>query len=231
MQRLKSIDSYRGLMICLMIWVHLTDWWIITSDRWVYDLTHVLIDRIFAPGFLFISGLSAVLLVRSRIKDKNDLKIVKSQYFFRSLFIIIIATIFNLLLALVLGDISLIWTWYILFTLGFSLLMLWPLLKISIIYRSILAIALWIANYYFLIWLIPFEGESNFFGVIFYLLYNSVNLEPILSDFSYVIFGSVIGEIIFDIYKVDNQDRTNITLKKRLVYPLLAIGVILIPLE
>jgi len=230
MQRLKSIDSYRGLMILLMVWVHLTDWWLIASDRWFFDLTYVLVDRIFAPGFLFISGLSATLLVRKRIKDGTDVKIVRSQYFLRSLFILVIAIIFNISVAIGAGDPSLIWTWFILFTLAISLLMIYPLLKLNKIARSIIAIALWIANYYILLLLAPFQGQANFFGVLYHLLFNSLNLEPILSNFSYVIIGSVIGDIIFDIYKIENRDQANAALKKRVLYPLLIMGLILIPL-
>jgi uncharacterized membrane protein len=32
MQRIKSLDSFRGFIMLVMVWVHLCDWWIREED-------------------------------------------------------------------------------------------------------------------------------------------------------------------------------------------------------
>ena len=227
--RLQSIDAFRGLMIVIMVWMHLCDWWLIEPDQGFFHINYIIIDRIIGSGgFLFISGLSSTLFVRKRIKNGYDMQRLRKEYFLRLIFILMIAIGFNSLVAIGTGNPSFIWMWFLLFTLSISLMIIWPLLRLPKLYRSILAIFIWIVNYYILLLLKPSQGQANILGVLYHLLYNAENLEPILSHFSYVLIGTVIADIIFDIINSKDPKSAKDSLKKKVLFPLLMLGVVLI---
>ncbi|MFX0032187.1 MAG: heparan-alpha-glucosaminide N-acetyltransferase domain-containing protein [Promethearchaeota archaeon] len=227
--RLQSIDSFRGLMILIMIWMHLCDWWLIEPDQGFFYINYIIIDRIIGSGgFLFISGLSSTLFVRKRIKKGINVRRMRTEYFIRLLFILMIAIVFNLFVAIGVGNPSFTWMWFLLFTLSISLMIIWPLLRLSKISRLILSILIWIINYYVLLFLKPSQGQTNILGILYHLLYNAENLEPILSHFSYVLIGTVIADMIFDIISSKDIKSVKDGLKKKVLYPLLIIGISLI---
>ena len=67
MERLKSIDIFRGLCMGWMFLGHLIDWWIKPEFNWLESLTFSIFDPIGASGFLFISGVSIALSYRNRM--------------------------------------------------------------------------------------------------------------------------------------------------------------------
>ncbi len=73
MQRLKSIDIFRGMCMSWMFLTHLIDWWFGGSD-WLQSVTVSIIDPIGASGFLFISGVSVALSYRRRMYKVEVLK-------------------------------------------------------------------------------------------------------------------------------------------------------------
>ena len=231
MKRLQSIDSFRGLMILIMVWMHLFDWWLIEPDQWFFYINYIFIDRVLGSGgFLFISGLSITLYVRKRLKNGYNMKRLRNEYLIRTSFILTIAIGYNCLVAIGLRDPSSIWTWFLLFTLSISMLFIWPLLKLSKVYRSVISITLWIVNYYLLMFLSPYQGQLNVLGILYHIFYNSVNLEPILSHFSYVLIGTVIADIIFNINNNQTHAFAKENIKRKILYPLLLIGIILVPI-
>ena len=73
MKRLKSIDIFRGLIMVLMIFVHLRDWWLIGGANAAFSyITRPFIDRTFAPAFMFSAGISTFISYDNRIKKKSE---------------------------------------------------------------------------------------------------------------------------------------------------------------
>ena len=233
MQRLKSIDNFRAITMVMMIWIHLRLWWLRDADQWFVDITLPFTDRVFACAFLIIAGASATLFTRSRIIKTNNmenysLKMAKNEYYLRALFIFILAIGYNSFVALLFMNPLIIWKWFLLLTTAVSLMLIWPLLSISKIYRIILAIILWITNYYLFSFLSHFQGDSNVFGFLYYFLYHSLDQDPIFFTFSFFIIGSVLGDVIFEINLIKNQEKRTFRLKYGMLYPLIIIGLFLV---
>ena len=236
MKRIKSIDTFRGICMFIMVYGHLFDWWLKSEDYWFFnDILKPLLGPIGATGFVFISGISTGLSYKKNyLKVKTSkisvIKSVRNIYFFRALLLLAIAIIYNLTIAIRLNDISFIWTWLILQTLSISLLMAYPLLKTSKSLRIFLGITLLLVNQFILFLLSPYQGQINFLGVLYHILYNPVEHYIIIPFFSIFLIGTVAGDIIFDINNLNNKkDRRNAFKYKFLGYIILfGIGLIFI---
>ena len=235
MRRIRSIDNIRGLIIVLMIWVHLTDWWLVPGDIWFADFFYIFLDRLLGPSFLFVSGVSALISYRNSVKridypQTASYSKMKNEYFIRAGLIIVVGLMFNLVAAVMLDDPRAIWTWFMLLTIGFSLLIAWPLLKLSILSKVSAAVIIWIINYLVLYMLLPFQGQSNFLGILFQVLYNSLRLEPILSHSSFLILGTAIGDLLYKIYNIEDAQQRRVALKKKILFPLIVLASVTLPL-
>ncbi|MFX1570250.1 MAG: heparan-alpha-glucosaminide N-acetyltransferase domain-containing protein [Promethearchaeota archaeon] len=231
MKRIKSIDTIRGNCMVLMVFLHMLSWWVRPEDYWLISLFHSILGDLAAGGFLFVSGLSAVIFLRSRlakaeniIKEKN----AKKEYFIRASFILLVALTYNSATAIGTLDPSNIWKWFIPLTIGASLFLAYPLFYTPKLFRLIFALIIWIANYYILSFLLPYQGQFNILGISYFILYNEVGLHPILNYFSFFLVGTVIGDILFEISLKNNKEEILILLKKKLWIPSLIIGPILI---
>lgn len=236
MQRLKSVDSYRGIIMVFMLIVHLIAWWIVEEDRWFDMHIYFFIDRVFSPGFLLVSGLSATLYLRSRFAkakttEDYDETHIRNEYLFRGLIICIIGLIYNFFVALgaviLTGDIinfNLIWTWFMLFTIGSSLLLGWSLLKTTKVFRICFIIFLWVLNFFIFNILLPHQGEFSTLGVIFHLLYNNPSLDPIIPLFGFFLVGSVIGDFILEAYELNEIEARRLRLKNTVLKPCFIMG-------
>lgn len=217
----------------MMVWGHMLSWWMISQDRWLTSALHSIFGDIVGIGFLFISGLSTVLLFRSRIMKVGvsiDYSVdqVRNEYLFRALLILIIAVGYNSVISLGTLDLLNIWKWYIPLTIAISLLLTFPLLNISRSYRLLIALGFWISHYYILSLLLPYQGQANIFGVLYHFLYNTKGLHPILCYFSFFLIGTVIGDVIFEIYLKNDQNERRKAIKSEIILPSLIIGSILI---
>jgi len=233
MQRIKSLDTLRGFIMLAMVWVHLCDWWLREEDIWFSDAIVPILKLIFGPGFLLLAGISIVLSYRkSLIKitkiDDFNYNIIKKEYFFRATFILIVALGYNSFVALQFFNPLDLWKWFMLLTMSISLFIAWPLLKASKYMRFALAIIIWILNYFIFNYLLPYEGQNNVNGIIYYFLYNSNDVIPFPHYFSYVLVGTIIGEVIFEVFQKENQLERKILLKKKITVPSLMLGVPLV---
>lgn len=232
-QRLKSVDIFRGLCMSWMVLGHLIDWWLKSEYNWLHKALIMILDPIGASGFLFIAGVSTTLSYRSRlikvkISEDYNYKMVRNSYLFRALLILIIAIFFNFCLAAGINDPSWIWTWFFLLTVAVSLFMAWPLLKTSKMFRIIFGTIILIVNQFIIGFLVPYKGDLNLFGILFRILYSDMHQDPILTFFPFFLFGTVIGEIIFDSYLRNNQNERKMVLKKNLLIPSIITGILLI---
>jgi len=233
MERLKSIDIFRGLCMSWMFLGHLIEWWIREEFLWVRTFTFYLFDPIGAAGFLLISGVSITLSYRNRLskveegKDQSYSRI-KISYFLRAFFLLIIAIIYNTAIALTMGSLSWIWTWFVLMTAAFSLLIMWPLFKVSKIARIIIGVIIWVISQYLYLLLSPYRDQLNLQGIFYHIFYNVYSQDPLLMFFSFFLFGTVIGDILYDLNNNRNLELKKKQLKRKLIVPTCLISACLI---
>jgi len=233
MERLKSIDIFRGLCMSWMFLGHLIEWWIRDEFLWVRTVTFYLFDPIGAAGFLLISGVSITLSYRNRLskveegKDQSYSRI-KISYFLRAFFLLIIAIIYNTAIALTMGWLSWIWTWFVLMTAAFSLLIMWPLFKVSKIARIIIGVIIWVISQYLYLLLSPYQDQLNLQGIFYHIFYNVYSQDPLLMFFSFFLFGTVIGDILYDLNNNRNPELKKQQLKRKLIVPTCLISACLI---
>ena len=233
MKRLKSIDIMRGGSIIWMIIGHLIGWGIRSEDFNFFIVLRAIGDILGSGAFLFVAGMSTMLSYRNRLEkvkttEEYNIKMIRNEYIFRALIILTIAMIYNILTGVAVNIYRDIWKYFILLTVALSLFMAWPLLKTSKIFRILIGAIFWIIHYFMLDFLINFKGQLNIYGVLFHVLYNSLDLDPLISFFTFFLIGTVIGDVIFDTYLIKNQKERKIALKNRLFLPSLIFGTILI---
>ena len=233
MKRIKSIDILRGLSMTWMMIGHLLAWWIRDKDRWFYLLTFDIFDPIGAAAFLLVAGISSAISYNNRIakieiSDGYTKNAIRNEYFLRAFFVLIVALIYNVFIAIGTSDPYMIWTWFILLTVAISLFIGWPLLKTPKLFRILLGAIFWLIHLVLFEILYPFRGDSNYYGLLYHILYNKWSLDPILPMFPFFLFGSVLGELLFDIYHIENQKEKKLALMKKFLLPLMIIGPILI---
>ena len=233
MQRIKSLDTFRGFIMLAMVWVHLCDWWLHEDYNWFSNAILPIFKLIFGPGFLLLAGVSISLsyrknLIKITTSDNFNYNILKREYFFRAAFILIVALGYNSFVALGSMDPLNVWKWFMLLTMSISLFIAWPLLKAPKYIRLVLAVVIWILNYFIFNYLLPYQWQINVNGIIYYFLYNSIDLIPFPHYISFLLIGTIVGEVIFDIYQIDNQKERKLLLKKKITVPSLSLGVPLI---
>ena len=231
MKRIKSIDTFRGWCMFMMVLGHTLSWWVRPEDRWLTAILHSIFGDIVGTGFLFFSGLSTVLFYRSRLtkaeaSDNKSIKQVNNEYLFRALIIFVLALLYSSVTAVGTLNPLDIWSWYIPLTIGISLLLAFLLLKTSKSFRIILAVIIWINHYYILSILLPYEGQVNIFGALYHVLYNG--LHPILYYFSFFLVGTVVGDVMLEIYLKDDQKERRLALLHKFLLPSLITGTVLI---
>ncbi|MFX0000917.1 MAG: heparan-alpha-glucosaminide N-acetyltransferase domain-containing protein [Candidatus Hermodarchaeota archaeon] len=233
MKRVKTIDTIRGCCIFLMVLAHMLSWWVRPEDYWLTSILHSFLGDIAAGGFLFVSGLSAIISYRSRFKkievsEDYNIEQAKVEYLVRAMLIFVAALIYNSATAIGTLDPSNIWKWYVPLTIAISLFLAYPFFKTPKLFRLTFAFIIWIAHYFILSFLLPYQGQYNIFGVIFFILYNEVGLHPILNYFSFFLIGTVIGDIMFEISLRNDQNEKLSGFKNKLWFPSLIMGPILI---
>jgi len=212
---------------------HLLGWWLRTEDYWLNHITHSILDVIGTSAFLFIAGISTALSYRNRCAkvkklENYSMKTIRNEYMFRAMLIFIIAILYNLSIAITLNDFSWIWAWFVLLTIAVSLLLAWPLLNTPYWFRICIAGGIWILNIFILEFLSDFKGESNFYGVLYHILYHKLDLDSPLIFFPFFLIGTVIGDIIIRANNISDQAEKKEFIKKKLIIPSFIIGTILI---
>jgi len=233
MQRFKSIDIFRGLCISWMFLGHLIEWWIKPEYLWLRTFTFFIFDPIGASGFLFISGVSITLSYRNRLSKVEEVKDlsysrVRMSYFIRAFFLLLIAIIYNTAIALTMNQLSWIWTWFVLMTAAFSLFIAWSLFKVSKITRILIGVIIWFISQYLYLLLSPYQDQLNLQGIFYHIFFNDYSQDPLLVFFSFFLFGTVVGDIMNNIYNTKNPELKRNQLKKKMIIPisLISLGLI-----
>jgi len=232
MKRYRSIDSLRGLCMFIMIYGHLFDWWLRPADHWLFsDFLKPFLGPIGATGFIFISGISARLSYnKNKMKNSNEIfmKDIRNIFLFRALIILLISFVYNFTFAVNRKDLSFIWAWFVLQTIGFSLFLAYPFLKTSKQFRFIFSLCILIGNQLILEILSPYEGQGNFFGISYHFLFNPLSQYPLLYYFPILLIGTIVGDILFEINLINNENEKCLNFKRKFISLLTPFGIILI---
>ena len=233
MKRIKSIDTIRGFCIFLMVLGHMLSWWVRPEDFWITLLLHSILGDIAAGGFLFVSGLSAVIAFKSRLskaESSEDISMeqVNNEYLIRALLILVIAVLFNIATAIVAFNPLYIWRWFIPLTIAISLFLGFFFLKTSKLFRILLALIFWSIHYVILSFLSPYQGQINIFGLLYHALYYDIGLHPILCYFGFFLIGTVVGDVLLEMSLKNDKKERRAVLKSKFWVPALIIGPILI---
>ncbi len=205
------------------------EFWIRDQDIWLRTWLYAFLAPIGATGFLFISGVSSTLSYKSnRQSQKLSMKTMRNIYLLRAMFILIIALFFNLGVAMAFGggDLTDIWSWNALQTIAIALLLTWPLLKTSKIFRVCMATAVIILNQILLTNLKLYNGQSNLLGILCHILFNPIETSYfILTYYGIVLFGSVVGDYIYDLKNADDTNKRQYLMTNRSIIYIFLIGI------
>jgi len=231
MKRVQTIDMIRGFCIFLMVFGHLLDWWIIISDRWLIFYLFSFIASIAATGFLFISGFSAAIAFKSRVKKAeistdNSMTQARNIYIIRALLLLAISLIYNTAIALTLNDLRWIWAWNALQTISISLILAWPLLRTPKYLRIGLGIGLLVVNEMLSPFLLTYSGQLNTYGVLFHIFYHPIEAFTILPYFAIFIIGTVVGDFFFNFNNIKDSDERKESIKCVFIRTILIVGII-----
>ncbi|MFX0074044.1 MAG: heparan-alpha-glucosaminide N-acetyltransferase domain-containing protein [Candidatus Hermodarchaeota archaeon] len=231
MLRLKSIDTFRGIAVIAMIWLHLSEWWLSEDSSAFLNIPLVVTQYGFLVSYQFISGVSRYLFyktggTRGKSLENLNKQQIKREFVVRGLLLLIVGLLYNSVVAISTSTPSEIWSWFILLAIAFSLIMVTPLLDTSKRTRSFLGIIFLISNYVLLLLLQDFDEQGNFFGILYHILFNPTGLHPILSSFAVFLVGTVVGDILYENYYVEVEKEVTKTslLIKKLIIPIILIG-------
>lgn len=233
MKRYKSVDIFRGFVVIGMVFGHILNWWLIPEDYWLYLFVYYALGPFAAGGFLFLSGMSGIFAYKKSLimvdeLDDYSIGMVRNIYILRSLLLLLIAFLYNISIALAINNLTWIWAWFVLQTIAFSLLLAWPLLKTSKIFRIIFGSTILIINFIVLELLRPYQGQyHNFYGIIYHILFNPLNLYPIIPFFVIFLMGTVAGEVLYEINLIEEKNEKNYAFKNKFIYPCFIIGICL----
>lgn len=150
-----------------------------------------------------------------QLSKEFSMNMAQNFYFFRAILIIIIVFIYNIIVLLVWGgDITEIWSWLILQTIGFFLILYWPLAKTSTYFKIVFDIFMIFINEFILEILSPFQEQFNFMGAFYHILFNPISQYVILAYFGIFMIGAFIGDIIFKINILDENEMRKELLNK-----------------
>jgi len=219
-----------------MTFGHMMEWWLDEANIWGYDIIWNFGAVVGGGGFLMVSGMSAAISYRSRMLKLEQgqgfgKKAIRNEYMIRALEILIISFMWNIggvLSGLVPTGIEGIWLWFVIQTISISLILAWPLLKVSRHIRVIICFACWIGNEFVFLWLSPYQDQANLQGILFYILYNEPKQNAIISYFPFLLMGTVLGDLLFDILSEDDQKKQFDMIKRKIFIPSLLGGIPLI---
>jgi len=231
--RIQALDIFRGLCIFYMTFGHLVNWWIRSTDYWLYEIIWNFGTFVGGGGFLLVSGMSAALSYRRRkekfesLQESSSEKLIRNEYMFRALFIFLISVMWNLV-GTIYSNIPGVWTWFVIQTISISLILAWPFLKTSKRFRLYFCFFIWISNEFIINWLSPFRGESNFLGYLYYFLYNIPEQNVILGYFPYLLAGTIFGDLFYESSLKEGEKAQKDYLIKNLIKPSVIGGILLI---
>ena len=236
MERIKSIDIFRGVCILNFMMVHYLVSWLPYNQLWAFDAYWAYFDMMGACAFLFISGIGIMLYYKNKmVKVEDSIEpfnkaTLRHEYLLRGIFVLVISLIYNIAQSLFFSDATWLWRWDVLQAIAVSILLAWPLLKLSKNSRIVLGVLFMVLNYFIYDFLLSHDGQVSVLGTVYYILYNEKNMaeNPFLPAFSIFLIGTVIGELFFEFSKMENDSERKRSIKINMLLKSIVVGVVLI---
>lgn len=211
--RIKAVDNYRGYMIIYMIFGHTFAYWLLSEYKWVSGFEAIIMGFLSANAFVFIAGISIGLAYsRHQIKIKKDpeftSKHARINYFVKTLLLLVIALITNLIGTIAEAKSFQLWVWYVLFTISIARIVCYPIFHLSPGIRIILGFSIFLLADPLRTFL--FESSPE----LYYIFYNPPEQNTPFPFFGFIILGSVLGEWI-NLRRLSNE--SSIKSQNRLV--------------
>ena len=234
MERIKSIDIFRGLCILNFMMVHYFISWLQYSQLWVFDMYWIYFDMMGACAFLFISGSGIMIYYKKRMTEVEksittfQKGTLRHEYLLRGMFILLISFIYNSAQAIFFSDATWLWRWDVLQAIAMSIILAWPLLKLSKSSRILFGALCMLLNYFIYAFLIAYEGQFSIHGAAYFFLYNEKNMaeNPILPALSIFLIGTVIGELFFEFSQIQDEYERKKSIKINILLKSLVLGVV-----
>lgn len=233
LNRIKSVDAFRGFSIFIMVFYHPILWWTVASQVWMLLLVRRILF-IEASIFIFVSGISAVLSLRKRMEKVHidsfysKRKLLKDHYS-RSLIFFLIAIVYNVVTGIWVMGIGGIWSWFILLTVAVCQLIAYPLIKLPSIIRVLLIIFIIFITQPILIVLgsLKTDFPNSGWSILYHLIFNPIQEYPILPHLAFFILGTVCGEIFYHTYSINDKNLRELQIKNKIVRTFFAYGLII----
>jgi hypothetical protein len=219
-QRIRSIDSLKGLSILLVILAHMAMVNLSSEWRWLYHIVYLVLD-VFGPSmFVFLSSLSVVISIANRqesgmkdsaiIKQNGSYKLsAKKAIFGRSILIFFMGIIPNILLNYRFGILG-FWYWFVLQFIAFSQIVTYYAMKLQKHTRIIIAfLVIFIITPRLFDWVtigmaaagidyrsLQIHDLHHPAAFIFWLLFYPMYMTPFLPWVAIPLIASIIGEAL-----------------------------------
>lgn len=151
----------------------------------------------------------------------------RNVYMLRTLIIFLISILWNVIGTLFMG-LPGVWLWFVIQTISISLFMAWIFLKTSRVFRIFVCFVFWISNEFIFYWLTPYSNEQNILGYLFYFFYNSPDQNVILGYFPFLLLGTVLGDLFFEISNLEDFKQKHTFIKEKVLVPSAIYGILLI---
>jgi hypothetical protein len=193
-----------------MILIHSLGYWLLPQYKWLYSFVGIIGDASGANTFIFLSGLTAALSYNAQ-KRRADIEFTYSakhrrvNYFIKSLILLLIAVITNIVGSLVEENSLQVWIWYVLLTISIARLLCYPLLKYPPGIRMIVGIT-------FFIFADPLRNYlSSSSSFLYYFFYNPIEQNTPFPFFGFFFIGSAVGDWLY--FRKHTTDFTEKTIK------------------
>ncbi|MHA1733361.1 MAG: heparan-alpha-glucosaminide N-acetyltransferase domain-containing protein [Promethearchaeota archaeon] len=204
LSRLTALDTLKGIAIVNIIIVHILYAGLEPGSRWFWGMYFWAMDFAGAPAFLFAAGISLAITVR---KKEERYKVgtplsgkIQSEVWFSSLFILALAIAFNVIGGFDEEGAACAWAWNVLQTIAISRLVSYYSLKSPKKGRVIMALFVVLISPFSLQFFSGQAETSVVGGIAWYVLYHPVYGDTLIPYLAYMVFGTVIGDVIFESY-------------------------------
>jgi len=210
-KRIGSIDFVKGFAIVFIILAHSSAAWLNSENQYVYGILFSLMDFLGPSLFVFLSSLSVIF----SIKNKQNIlppKVIRMRIFSRGAMIILIAMIYNIA-SLTLDGWGVpfplnLWGWNILMFIGASQIFSFYALKLTKLYRGIIAVLIVVFSNVIrdLIFVPGLEAENLIVTAIHFVVIGPNPMVPLLPGLAICFISTIFGEYLYEAMNKGTDD-------------------------
>ncbi len=195
--RFSAIDRFRGYSTFYMIIYHSFMFWLLPQEQYIVGIGWLFLEVMGANAFIFVAGMNMSLSYNNywRKVDLNPQNAQQAkwngrlQMWIRTGWIALLACVANAIGTLAFGGPQ-VWIWLVLQTMWVSRLICYPFLHLKAWIRFIVGIAIFMLADPLRIW------SMTQAPLLYFILFNSSELNPLFPFVGFFFIGSAIGSIL-----------------------------------